>query len=91
MHLPVCTVGNTWLYDLGLTGFWARLLVMVPVVSAAAVGVSWAFFHLVERHFLNPPIVRRDPVAPPSPAPAREPLAGEEPAPAPAVSLPSPR
>jgi peptidoglycan/LPS O-acetylase OafA/YrhL len=56
IHLPVCTVGNLWLFERGLTGFWARVLVMIPVVSSAAVGVSWLFFHAVERHFLNPPL-----------------------------------
>jgi peptidoglycan/LPS O-acetylase OafA/YrhL len=55
VHLPVCTVGNLTLAEFGLTGFWARVLVMIPVVSCAAVGVSWAFFHGVERHFLNAP------------------------------------
>jgi peptidoglycan/LPS O-acetylase OafA/YrhL len=55
VHLPACTVGNLWLYERGLTGFWARVLVMVPLVSAAAVGLGWAFHAAVERHFLNPP------------------------------------
>lgn len=78
-HLPVCTVGNLWLYRQGLTGFWERTLVIVPLVSILAVGVCWVFYHLVERHFLNPPIVRREPWAPPSPA--QVPVGGEEPAP----------
>jgi peptidoglycan/LPS O-acetylase OafA/YrhL len=59
IHLLVCTVGNEWLYGLGLTGFWTRVVVMVPLVSAAAVGAGWVFFEAVERHFLNPPADRR--------------------------------
>ena len=59
VHLPACTVGNVWLYDRGLTGFWTRVLVTVPIVSAFAVGVGWLFFAAVERHFLNPPLGAR--------------------------------
>jgi peptidoglycan/LPS O-acetylase OafA/YrhL len=54
-HLPVCVVGNHWLFDLGLTSFWARTLVMMPLVSVAGVAAGWAFHALVETHFLNPP------------------------------------
>ena len=54
IHLPVCTVGNEWLYSLGLTGFWTRALVMVPVVSAASLAAGWAFFAAVESRFVNP-------------------------------------
>lgn len=74
VHLPVCTIGNLWLYEHGLTGFWARTLVMIPLVSAASLAVSWLFFWGVERHFLNPPIV---PHASRSPSSQYEPLAGE--------------
>jgi peptidoglycan/LPS O-acetylase OafA/YrhL len=65
VHLPVCTVGNLSLHELGLTSFWGMVLVMIPVVSAAAVGAGWLFHGLVERHFLNPPLgPRRGPVVP---------------------------
>lgn len=57
-HLPVCTVGNLCLYEWGLTGYWARALVMIPLVTAASVVVGWLFFQRVERHFLNPPADR---------------------------------
>jgi len=59
IHLPVCTIGNLWLHERGLTGFWERCLVMIPLVSCASVGVSWLFFWGVERHFLNPPMIPR--------------------------------
>lgn len=72
-HLPIVVVGNLGLYQLGLTGFWARTLVMIPLVSAVSVAVSWGFFALVETHFLNPPIVRRRPRRPV----LERPLAGE--------------
>lgn len=70
VHLPICTVGNLWLYERGLTGFWGRALVMVPAVSAAAVGVSWAFYAGIERRFLNPPLVARAGAILPVPAAA---------------------
>ena len=53
VHLPICTVVNLFLVGLGLTAFWTRALVVVPVASALAVGASWLFFFGVERHFLN--------------------------------------
>ena len=74
VHLPVCTFGCLWLYELGVTGFWPRVLVTIPIVSVAAVAASWLFFAGVERHFLNPPIVQRDAQAP---AAGLGPLAGE--------------
>ncbi|MHC5541269.1 acyltransferase family protein [Singulisphaera rosea] len=61
VHLPVCTVASLWLYERGLTGFWTRSLVTIPAVVLSAVGVSWVFNWAVERHFLNAPIVARDP------------------------------
>jgi peptidoglycan/LPS O-acetylase OafA/YrhL len=79
VHLPVCTVATLWLYERGITGFWPRVLIMIPVVSSAAVAVCWLFFWGVERHFLNSPIVSRDPRRIP---PEVEPLAGEAPIPA---------
>jgi peptidoglycan/LPS O-acetylase OafA/YrhL len=73
IHLPIVVVGNLGLYQLGMTGFWTRALVMVPLVSAVSVAVSWWFFDLVETHFLNPPALRG-----PRPRGALDrPLAGE--------------
>jgi hypothetical protein len=46
------------------------VLLIGPVVSVLAVLFCWGFFHLVERHFLNPPTVG-------VPAPHQAPLAGE--------------
>ena len=62
-HLPVVAVGDRWLFELGLTGFWARALVLKSHSRRlAGVGAGWAFHALVliERHFLNPPL---DPAA----------------------------
>lgn len=56
-HLPVTTVGTFGLYELGITGFWPRMLITIPVVSIAAVLISCGFYAMIERHFLNPPIV----------------------------------
>ncbi|QDV36466.1 acyltransferase family protein [Tautonia plasticadhaerens] len=72
-HLPVTTVGTFGMHELGITDFWPRALVTVPLVSTLAVLISCGFFQLVERHFLNPPIV-----GPSRPtAGAGHPLAGE--------------
>jgi peptidoglycan/LPS O-acetylase OafA/YrhL len=54
-HLPVCVVGALGLVELGVTGFWGRALVVVPLVSALAVAASFGFFALVESRFLGPP------------------------------------
>ena len=54
-HLPVVVVGNRWLSELGVTGFWGRALVMIPLVSVAGVAAGWAFHSLIEARFLNPP------------------------------------
>lgn len=71
VHLPVCTVGNNLLWEAGLRTFWGRVLVGIPVVTAASVGVCWLFFWLVERHFLNPPLTLA-----PGPDPSPVPLDG---------------
>jgi peptidoglycan/LPS O-acetylase OafA/YrhL len=54
-HLPAGIVGNQLLYDLGLTTFWARALLMIPVVSIAGVASGWAFHAAVESRFLGRP------------------------------------
>ncbi|MFO0910781.1 MAG: acyltransferase [Isosphaeraceae bacterium] len=54
-HLPVTIAGNQLLSELGIDSFWARALVMIPLVMLAAIAVGWVFHHLVERHFLGAP------------------------------------
>ena len=54
-HLPVCTVVVAAMADLGLTGFWTRAMVVVPVATVAATAVGWMFFDLVEVHFQPTP------------------------------------
>lgn len=75
VHLPICVLGCAGLTGgLGLTDFWVRALVVVPTVSAAAVGVSWAFHAAVERRFLDLPACwsarSNRPSASPTPRPA---------------------
>ena len=72
-HLPVVVVGNLWLYQHGLTTFRARALVMVPLVAALSVAVSWAYFALVEAYFLNSPVLRPGRMR----TPVQRPLSGE--------------
>jgi peptidoglycan/LPS O-acetylase OafA/YrhL len=55
VHLPVCVVGALAMMELGVTGFWGRALVVVPLASAAGVAASFGFFALVESRFLGPP------------------------------------
>jgi peptidoglycan/LPS O-acetylase OafA/YrhL len=59
VHLPICAVGNHCLYELGMTGFWARALVMVPLVSLASVGAGWLFYRGVESRFVQLPDLHR--------------------------------
>jgi len=57
-HLPVTTVGNALLFEAGVTGYWARAIVMVPVVTLASVGTGWVFHHVVELRFTGlPPLL----------------------------------
>jgi peptidoglycan/LPS O-acetylase OafA/YrhL len=58
-HLPAGMLGNHLLYELGLTSFWARTLVMIPLASAAGVAAGWAFHAMVESYFLSPPPLGR--------------------------------
>ena len=75
-HLPVTTVLPLWLYERGFQAEWTRALVVVPVVTAAAVATGFGFFAAVERHFLNPPIVGRTSA---TDRIGRTPLPGEKP------------
>ncbi|MEO6808725.1 MAG: acyltransferase [Isosphaeraceae bacterium] len=55
IHLPVCVVGNAVLGELGLTSYGARAFLMVPITSAAAIGVGWAFHRWIDHHFQSLP------------------------------------
>ena len=52
-HLPFVVVGNRWFYENGLTSFWARALVTMPLVSVVGVVAGWAFHAMVETRFVN--------------------------------------
>ncbi len=59
-HLPVGIVGNQVLYDIGLTTFWMRALVMIPLTTALGIASGWVFHSAVESRFLGaPPPLRR--------------------------------
>ncbi len=66
-HLPVCTIVVAAMVDLGVTGFWSRAMVIVPVASVVATGIGWLFFDLVEVHFQPAP--RRPAEIAPRPVP----------------------
>jgi peptidoglycan/LPS O-acetylase OafA/YrhL len=81
VHLPAGVVGNPWLFEHGLTSFWGRALVMVPLVSAAGVAAGWAFHAAIESRFLGPPPSLRGRVVRLGPRPGRgASLAGASPA-----------
>lgn len=61
VHLPVCVVTSAVLTELGLTAFWSRALVVMPLATLAAVGVTWVFFHHVERRFIEAAGAHRPP------------------------------
>jgi peptidoglycan/LPS O-acetylase OafA/YrhL len=61
IHLPVTMVGNGVLVLAGLDAFWVRALLILPVVTAASVGVGFVFHSLVERHFMGQPPVLSGP------------------------------
>ena len=61
VHLPVCTLAIVALRDLGLTGYWTRAFLVVPLVSLAATTAGWLFFDLVERRVRTPMSARRKP------------------------------
>ena len=55
IHLPVVMILNAALFDLGLSSFPARLLVIVPVATLASLAAGWGFFHAVEKRFTGAP------------------------------------
>jgi peptidoglycan/LPS O-acetylase OafA/YrhL len=59
IHLPVCTVGNAVIAAMGVSGFWPRATIMIPIVTAASVAAGWAFYSLVDRRFTSLPTLRK--------------------------------
>lgn len=55
VHLPICAIGGRILIQMGLEGFWARALIVVPTVSVVAVALSWAFYAAIESKFTGTP------------------------------------
>ncbi|MGE3818007.1 MAG: acyltransferase family protein [Isosphaeraceae bacterium] len=58
-HLPVTVVGNALLYQWGMTDYWVRALISVPLVSAAALALGWFFYASIERRFTGTPALPR--------------------------------
>jgi peptidoglycan/LPS O-acetylase OafA/YrhL len=58
VHLPITTVISRFLYtQVGVTSAAGALLVTLPLCMLASLVVGRAFYHLVERRFLNAPVV----------------------------------
>jgi peptidoglycan/LPS O-acetylase OafA/YrhL len=43
IHLPVCMLVVNVLAELGVSGFWARLGIMLPAAALASVAAAWVF------------------------------------------------
>jgi peptidoglycan/LPS O-acetylase OafA/YrhL len=61
VHEPISHRVATLLVGKGITGLGATILVTIPVCTAMSVAAGWAFYALVERHFVQP--VRPQPAA----------------------------
>jgi peptidoglycan/LPS O-acetylase OafA/YrhL len=55
IHFPLCKVVGSLLWYAGVRGFVPVLLITVPILTVISILSGWAFYLLVERHFLNPP------------------------------------
>ena len=75
-HLPVIVVSAGVLGELGVTDFWARAAITVPLASAASIAAGLAFYRIVESRFLDiPSYNRRTKLATACPAPHNHPAA----------------
>ena len=55
---PLVTIPVAWVcFRVGLTSPGGTLLVTIPIAASLSVVLGWGFHRLVERHFLNPPVV----------------------------------
>ena len=58
VHLPVTTVLSRWMYNsLHITNSWGVLCITLPVCLLASILVSRLFYHMIEKRFLNKPVV----------------------------------
>jgi peptidoglycan/LPS O-acetylase OafA/YrhL len=53
VHLPVVVVTSLALIGLGLTGYWQRVGIVLPLASLAGAAAGWPFFTWVESRFLS--------------------------------------
>lgn len=53
VHLPVVVVTSLTLIHLGLTGYWQRVGIVIPLASAAGAAAGWPFFRHVESRYLS--------------------------------------
>ena len=56
-HLPACVVIPLLLGSLGVTSFWGRTLITVPLATVCGIASGWAFHALIDRHFQHLPAV----------------------------------
>lgn len=53
VHPLVCPIVKTSLYQLGFTGLWDTVFLVIPCCMLASVLVAYGFYQIVERHFLG--------------------------------------
>ena len=54
VHFPIVSIISFQLTRIGISGNQHTALLTVPLCMAASILAGIAFFHLVERHFVNP-------------------------------------
>jgi peptidoglycan/LPS O-acetylase OafA/YrhL len=58
VHLPITTLLSRWMYSrLLITNSWGVLCITLPVCLLASILVSRLFYHMIEKRFLNKPVV----------------------------------
>jgi peptidoglycan/LPS O-acetylase OafA/YrhL len=55
VHLPAGMLMTAIVTEVGVTEFWTRASVTVPLSTAAAIAAGWLFHHAVDRHFHQVP------------------------------------
>jgi peptidoglycan/LPS O-acetylase OafA/YrhL len=58
VHWPVVKLLTAPLYDAGVRSAWATLTVTIPVTASCSLFLAWGFHRMVERRFLNAPMMK---------------------------------
>jgi peptidoglycan/LPS O-acetylase OafA/YrhL len=61
VHWPITCVMTDAFYRAGVRGTWQTLLIVTPLTILVSIAASALFHVKIERHFLNSPIVSKEP------------------------------